>query len=59
MSGEDEFTPHLGKLRDQGTGGTRRFRSEITRAARHLSPGARTRAFSGAQLARGSGATRD
>jgi len=58
MSGKDEFTPRLGKLRDVGAGGGKRFRTELKRAARRLSSSAGKSAFSGAQIARGSGAGR-
>ena len=58
MSGEDEFTPRLGKLRDMGAGGGKRFRTELKRAARQLSSSAGKSAFSGAQIARGAGAGR-
>ncbi len=58
MSGEDKFTPRLGKLRDAGAAGGRRFRAELNRAARRLSSTPGKSAFSGAQMARGSGAGR-
>jgi type IV secretory pathway VirD2 relaxase len=58
MSGEDEFTLRLGKLRDLGAGGGKRFRTELKRAARRLSSSVGKSAFSGAQIARGSGAGR-
>ena len=58
MSGEDEFTPRLGRLRDAGATGGRRFRAELKRAARRLSSTPGKSAFSGAQIARGSGAGR-
>lgn len=58
MSGEDEFTPRLGRLRDVGAACGRRFRAELKRAARRLSSRPGKSAFSGAQKARGSGAGR-
>lgn len=58
MSGEDEFIPRLGRLRDVGAGGGKRFRTELKRAARRLSSSAGKSAFSGAQIARGTGAGR-
>ena len=58
MSGEDEFTPRLGHLRDVGAAGGRRFKSQLTRAAKRLSSSTGKTAFSGAQIARGSGAGR-
>ncbi|WP_034824571.1 DUF3363 domain-containing protein [Hyphomonas pacifica] len=58
MSGEDEFTPRLGKLCDAGAAGGRRFRAELKRAGRRLSSSVGKTAFSGAQIARGTGAGR-
>jgi len=58
MSGEDEFTPRLGRPRDVGAAGGRRFRAELKRAAQRLSSRPGKFAFSGAQIARGSGAGR-
>ncbi|ADM09199.1 hypothetical protein PB2503_05632 [Parvularcula bermudensis HTCC2503] len=58
MSGEDEFTPRLGRPRDVGAAGGRRFKSQLTRAAKRLSSSTGKTVFSGAQIARGSGAGR-
>ena len=58
MSGEDEFTPHLGHIRDRGAAGGKRFKTEVNRAARRLARTTRGKPFSGVQIGRGSGAGR-
>jgi len=58
MSGEDEFTPHLGRIRDLGHPGGKRFKTQLNRAARRLARTAREKRFSGVQIGRGSGAGR-
>ncbi len=58
MSGEDEFTPHLGRIRDLGHAGGKRFKTQLNRAARRLARTTRAKQFSGVQIGRGSGAGR-
>lgn len=54
MSGDFDFTPRLGKVRDLGNGSGRSARSKITRAAARLNRGPRKPGFTGARIGRGS-----
>ena len=53
MSGDTDFTPRLGKLRDTGAGSSKRFRSRLLKAARQLSAPQTKPAFTGARIGRG------
>ncbi|MEL7452480.1 MAG: DUF3363 domain-containing protein [Pseudomonadota bacterium] len=56
MSGDADFTPRLGKLRDTGAGSSRRFRSRLLKAARQMSAPRTKPAFSGARIGKGNAA---
>lgn len=58
MSDDVPFTPRLGKPRDIGGAGGRRFKTQLKRAAARLSARGPRKAFSGAQIGRGSAAGR-
>ena len=56
MSGENEFTPRLGRVRDVGAGSARSLRARVSKAAARIGkPGKRAR-FSGRNIGRGNGA---
>ena len=58
MSDDVPFTPRLGKPRDIGRSGGRRFKKQLKRAAARLSASGARKAFSGAHIGRGSAAGR-
>ena len=58
MSDDAPFTPRLGKPRDIGRAGGRRFKTKLKRAAARLSQSGPRKAFTGAQIGRGSAAGR-
>lgn len=58
MSDDVPFTPRLGKSRDVGRAGGRRFKTQLKRAAARLSASGTRKTFSGAHIGRGSAAGR-
>ncbi|MAW81417.1 MAG: conjugal transfer protein TraI [Parvularcula sp.] len=58
MSDDAPFTPRLGKPRDVGRAGGRRFKTQLKRAAARLSQSGSRKAFTGAHIGRGSAAGR-
>lgn len=58
MDDGDSFKPHLGRPRDLGRSGGKRFSAELRKAAARLSRGSARSRFSGALLGRGSAAGR-
>lgn len=56
MSGDTDFTPRLGKLRDTGAGPSRRFRSRLLKAAKQMSAPRTKPSFTGARIGKGSAA---
>tara|TARA_R110000850_G_scaffold64116_4_gene144313 strand:- start:1422 stop:3362 length:1941 start_codon:yes stop_codon:yes gene_type:complete len=56
MSGEDDFTPRLGRLRDRNAGAIGRGSKAIRKAAARLRKGARPTGFTGRHVGRGNGA---
>jgi len=57
MSGETDFTPRLGRIRDRGASGGKSFRRQVRQAAARLSKPAGKSGFSGRNIGRGNGAT--
>lgn len=58
MDDEDRFRPHLGRPRDLGKAGGKRFSAQLRKAAARLSRKRVRSKFSGAQIGRGSAAGR-
>ncbi|HCJ16220.1 MAG TPA: conjugal transfer protein TraI [Hyphomonas sp.] len=56
MSGQDDFTPRLGRLRDLGAGSIRRGSSAIRKVAARLNARAAPTGFRGRHIGRGNGA---
>lgn len=56
MSGEDEFTPRLGKLKNRGRGGIKQAGSDARKAAAKLGPRQRRTGFKGSRIGRARGA---
>ena len=56
MSGQDDFTPRLGRLRDLGAGNIRRGSAAIRKVAARLNARAPATGFRGRHIGRGSGA---
>lgn len=56
MSGDDDFTPRLGRLRDRDAGAIGRGSKAIRKAAARLRKGARPTGFTGRHIGRGNGA---
>lgn len=56
MSGDDDFTPRLGRLRDRNAGAIGRGSKAIRKAAARLRKGARPTGFTGRHIGRGNGA---
>ncbi|MEL6313288.1 MAG: DUF3363 domain-containing protein [Pseudomonadota bacterium] len=57
MSGDTDFTPRLGRIRDRGASGGKSFRRQVRQAAALLSKPAGKSGFSGRNIGRGNGAT--
>jgi len=58
MDDEDRFRPHLGRPRDRGGAGGKRFSAQLRKAAARLSRTHARSKFTGAQIGRGSAAGR-
>jgi len=56
MSGDDDFTPRLGRLRDRNAGAIGRGSKAIRKAAARLRKAARPTGFTGRHIGRGNGA---
>jgi len=57
MSGDTDFTPRLGRIRDRGAAGGKSFRRQVKRAAARLHKPAGKPGFTGRNYGRGNGAT--
>ena len=57
MSGDTDFTPRLGRIRDRGARGGKSFRQQVKQAAARLSKPAGKSGFTGRNIGRGNGAT--
>lgn len=57
MSGDTDFTPRLGRIRDRGAAGGKSFRRQVKRAAARLSKPSGKPGFTGRNYGRGNGAT--
>jgi type IV secretory pathway VirD2 relaxase len=58
MSGEDDFTPRLGRIRDVGAAGGKRFRQRVTKVAARLAKPVGKPGFTGSRYGRGAVAGR-
>ena len=56
MSGENELTPRLGRVRDVGAGSARSLRARVSKAAARLGKPGKGARFSGRNIGRGNGA---
>ena len=56
MSGENEFTPRLGRVRDVGAGSARSLRARVSKAAARIGKPGKGARFSGRNIGRGNGA---
>ncbi|NQY97652.1 MAG: DUF3363 domain-containing protein [Henriciella sp.] len=57
MSGDIDFTPRLGRIRDRGASGGKSFRRQVRQAAARLQNPAGKPGFTGRNIGRGNGAT--
>lgn len=57
MSGDTDFTPRLGRIRDRGAAGGKSFRRQVKRAAARLGKPSGKPGFTGRNYGRGNGAT--
>ena len=57
MSGDTDFTPRLGRIRDRGAAGGKSFRRQLKRATARLNKPAGKPGFTGRNYGRGNGAT--
>ena len=56
MSGENEFTPRLGRVRDLGAGSAKSLRARVSKAAARIGKSGKGARFSGRNIGRGNGA---
>jgi len=56
LSGENEFTPRLGRVRDVGAGSARSLRARVSKAAARIGKPGKGDRFSGRNIGRGNGA---
>jgi type IV secretory pathway VirD2 relaxase len=56
LSGENEFTPRLGRIRDLGAGSAKSLRARVSKAAARIGQPGKGARFSGRNIGRGNGA---
>ncbi|WP_300381086.1 DUF3363 domain-containing protein [Henriciella sp.] len=58
MPVDDDFTPRLGRIRDRGRGGGKRFSKQLRKATAKLGPARKRRGYTGRRLGRGGAVAR-